>query len=271
LVLTVVFEEPLPRTNAVLVLTGWLQYGDASVNIALSQNPSVCVAPPSLQAEAPGGVWQDLNVVVGMPAGKTKTILCPITLPEGCRRLRLRTTFELRWDRVAVMQRLPDPSQQALPPLHADLAWRGFSDIRPRAAEHPATPDFDQIQASPPWETTPRGWCTRYGDVLELVGQRDERLAVLNGGDALRLRFAAAEFGPVPAGQVRTFFLYSVGWDKDQDYNVEGGDQVGPLPVGEGQPWTLRFNTRWVPAQLNMRFAKSPIAPIGQDDHGQEH
>jgi hypothetical protein len=53
------FAEPLPRTNGVLALTGWLQYGDASVNIAVSQNSSVAVEPPRLQAEEGKGQWTD--------------------------------------------------------------------------------------------------------------------------------------------------------------------------------------------------------------------
>jgi hypothetical protein len=182
-----------------------------------------------------------------MQAGKTKTIVCPLDLPDGCRRLRLRTKFELRWDRVAVFERLAPVISHAQAPAHAELYWRGFSAIRSRKPGHPATPDFDDVRPIPPWHTTPQGWCTRYGDVLDLVVQRDEKLAVLNGGDALRLRFDAAAYPAVPAGLVRTFFFYSVGWDKDEDHNVEGGDQVEPLPVGDGQEWVWKWNNRWVP------------------------
>jgi hypothetical protein len=72
---------------------------------------------------------------------------------------------------------------------------------------------------------------------------------ILNGGDALELRFAASDFPPLPPGRARRFFFYSVGWDKDGDHNVVDGDTVEPLPVvaAAGDDWRIRYNTRWVP------------------------
>jgi hypothetical protein len=108
---------------------------------------------------------------------------------------------------------------------------------------------------------TPAGWCTRYGSVDALVATRDNALALLNGGDELTLRFAAAGIPPKPAGAVRDFFFYSVGWDKDADFHCELGWQVEPLPwhgmedqrygkeirpALEGDGWIKRYNTRWV-------------------------
>ena len=96
---------------------------------------------------------------------------------------------------------------------------------------------------------------TRYGDVRELVAARDARLALLNGGDALELHFAASDFPPPGEGRTRTFFFYSVGWDKDGDHNVVDGDRVEPLPVlaEAGDDWRVRFNTRWVPRDAPVR------------------
>ena len=235
----------------VLALTGWIQYGDASVNIASSQNASLAVIPSKLEAETADGAWQPMEVVVGMPAGKNKTILCDLTgkLPSGARRLRLTTTFELRWDRIALFERgaAADVTRHELPPGGAHLRWRGFSEIKSRGPGHPQTPAYEKVSARPPWRTTPQGWCTRYGDVLDLVKSRDERLVLVNAGDALTLRFEAKALPPVPEGRVRTFFFYSVGWDKDADHNVVDGDRVEPLPVGAGGDWCGEYNTRWVP------------------------
>lgn len=99
----------------------------------------------------------------------------------------------------------------------------------------------------------PQGWCTRYGDVLDLAKARDNRLMLVNAGDALKLRFDARALPLVTKGKVRTFFFYSAGWDKNADHNVVAGDQVEPLPVGAGGAWCVEYNTRWVPAD---RFAK---------------
>jgi hypothetical protein len=245
---------PLDTVHApVLALTGWLQYGDASTNIAMSQNASVAVVPTTLDMETADGKWRPVDVTVGMPAGKTKTIAIDLAgrLAPGVRRLRLRTSFELRWDRIALLERLPASAVDihVARPVAAELQWRGFSEIRPRAPYHPTTPDWDTVFDRPPWRTTPEGWVTRYGDVLELVAGRDGELVMLNGGDALELRFAASDFPPLPSGATRTFFFYSVGWDKDGDHNVVDGDTVEPLPVvaGVGDDWRIRYNTRWVP------------------------
>ena len=97
---------------------------------------------------------------------------------------------------------------------------------------------------------------TRDGDVRDRVGKRDDRLVLVNSGDALTLTFDAGELAPPAEGLVRTFFFHSVGWDKDGDYNVRGGDVVDPLPTSGTVPrfsadakppdWRLEYNTRWV-------------------------
>ncbi len=241
----------------VLALTGWLQYGDASVNIAASQNASQEVIPPTLEAETEAGVWEPVNVQVGMPAGKTKTILCDLSgkLPRKFRRLKLTTTFEIRWDRIALFERTAAPICREIEPAGAEIFWRGFSELKSRARGQPTTPDYGAVSERPAWRTTPEGWCTRYGDVLDLVRRRDDRLVILNAGDALRLRFDPAVLPAAPVGKIRTFFFYSAGWDKDADHNVVSGETVEPLPVIAGGDWILEYNTRWVP--------RNRFSPIG--------
>lgn len=138
----------------VLALTGWIQYGDASVNIASSQNKSLAVIPPKLEVETAERAWQPLDVVIGMPAEKNKTILCDLArkLPADARRLRLTTTFELRWDRIALFERAAptDPVRHELEPSGADLRFRGFSEIKSRAPGHPQTPAYEKVYARPP-------------------------------------------------------------------------------------------------------------------------
>ena len=243
---------PLEDLRApVLALTGWLQYGDASTNIALSQGVREIVVPTTLEMELINGDWEVVDITVGMPAGKTKTIAIDLTdkLAPGVRRLRLRTSVELRWDRIALFERLPASALEihTVQPASAQLQPRGFSEIRARAVNHPTTPDWYTVFERPPWRTTPEGWVTRFGDVLPLVTHRDARLVLLNGGDALELRFPASDLPPPERGRTRTFFFYSVGWDKDGDHNVVTGDSVEPLPVvAEDDDWRIRYNTRWV-------------------------
>jgi hypothetical protein len=258
--LTLDFGEIDTTRPLTLVMTGWLRYGQASTNIALSQSSANTVMMPLLEAETHRG-WEPVDVVVGMPAGKTKTILCDLSgkLPATTRRLRLTTTFEIRWDRIALAERsnLTDDMIHTVAPSGAELSWRGFSQLAVRAPEHPKTPDHNVVYERPPWRTVQSGWCTRYGDVLELISQTDDMLAIANAGDVITIRFDADAFPPVPPDHTRTFFLYTFGWEKDGDYNVVGGDQVGPLPSQgaaakslaptDEDDWRLRYNTRWVP------------------------
>ncbi|MCH7704638.1 MAG: VCBS repeat-containing protein, partial [Planctomycetes bacterium] len=162
LTLTMDFGPLDPQAPLVLALTGWLQYGDASTNIALSQDRSLTIIPPTIEVEVAPGDWRGIDVVVGMPAGKTKTILCDLDgkLPTGATRLRLSTTFEIRWDRIALFERvgLEDSRIRELSAVKTDLHWRGFSDLRSRAAHHPSTPDYAVVSPTPPWRTTLQGW-----------------------------------------------------------------------------------------------------------------
>jgi hypothetical protein len=253
---------PLPTDRPlVLALTGWVYFGDSSATIAMSQYGSIETTWPRLEAETTDGRWRVVDENIGLPSGKTKTILCNLAdkLPSDARRLRLTTTCEVRWDRIALYSRRPLAAENIhqLAPGNASLHWRGFSDLVARAPEHPATPDYDRVVQTPAWYTALQGWCTRYGDIDELLADSDRRLAILNAGDELVLQFPAAELPPVPIGSTRTFLLYCVGWLREGDPNSVGGAAVAPLPplIGEsvvrthrgGERWRLKFNTRWVP------------------------
>jgi len=251
LTLTLDFGSLEGMREPVLTLTGWLQYGDASTNIALSQGVNGIVIPTTLEMETMNGDWDAVDVTVGMPAGKTKTIAVDLTgkLVPGVRRLRLRTTLELRWDRIALFERLPAGvlDIHTVEPAKARLWPRGFSEIQARVLDHPSTPDWYTVSEHPPWRTALEGWLTRFGDVWPLVTHRDAKLVLLGGGDALELRFAASELPPLERGRRRSFFFYSVGWDKDGDHNIVSGDTVEPLPVvAKDDDWRIRYNTRWV-------------------------
>ena len=128
-------------------------------------------------------------------------------------------------------------------------------------SDWPLTPDYDKVTANSYWTITPGGWCTRYGDVSELITERDEGLLLMNSGDELTLNFAASSLPSKPLGSVREFFLYADGWDKDSDFHVAAGAQVEPLPFHgmDDQRYTLvkrppfpsdelhrKYNTRWV-------------------------
>jgi hypothetical protein len=253
-------ERPL-----VLVLNGWLRFGGGMANIAASLDPALPFPFPALEAETADGSWTNVPVVVGVHAGKTKTILVDLDkkLPAGTRRLRITMAFELYWDSAAICEKMNSEATRVttLLPERADLHWRGFSPLSAESESAPLTPTYENVVDTPPWRRTPWGWCTRYGSVNELVREKDNALVLLNGGDELALSFRQAQLPPKPDGLVRDFFLYVVGWDKDADFHVGQGWRVEPLPfdgmndqgyghepvqAGLNGSWITKYNTRWV-------------------------
>ena len=249
----------------VLALTGWLQFGGGMANIAGSIDPSVGPPFPTLEAQLPDGSWRKVEAEVGAPCGKTKTILVDLEgkLPSGVHSLRLSTSCEIHWDAAVLCERVGSQTtrQQSVHADSAGLRWRGFSRYAPQDPSQPLRPLYDQVVGSPPWDRTPAGWCTRYGDVRELIAGGDDRLAILNGGDELALSFEASHFAPKAPGMDRDFFLYAYGWDKDADFHVSRGWEVEPLPFrsmddqaygrqdrppGLDADWISEYNTRWV-------------------------
>ncbi len=249
----------------VLALTGWLRFGGGMANVGASHHPDLPFPFPTLEVETAEGVWQRVEVVVGAPCGKTKTMLVDLAgrLPAGARRLRLTTAFEIHWDRAALWERGDDDLARVawVKPESADLHWRGYSPYEERPWFEPLTPDYARVRATPAWWMAVTGWCTRYGRVDELVAARDEAFVLVNGGDELTLTFSVAAEPSRAEGMERQYFLFTDGWEKDGDFHVELGYQVGPLPwhgmddqLYGRQPrpafpndgWTNRYNTRWV-------------------------
>lgn len=267
---------PLDTTKPlVLALNGWIRFGGGMANIAASHDPSLPFPFPALQAEVAPGIWRGVDVTVGAPAGKTKTILVDLEgkLATGTRRLRLTEAFEIHWDRIALMEKQPSAKTRItfITPTEANLHFRGFSPLENLPADWPLTPDYNNVTANSHWTIIPGGWCTRYGDVSELIRARDEGLVLVNAGDELSLKFALSSLPPKPAGSVREFFLYADGWDKDSDFHVAAGTRVEPLPFHgmrdqdygqEKRPnfpsdaLHRKYNTRWVEGTVLKQAAR---------------
>ena len=257
---------PLPADRPlVLALTGWLRFGGGMANVAASHDPTLPFPFPQLEVEIAGAEWRPVDVVAGAPAGKTKSIIVDLTgkLPPRATRLRLSTAFEIHWDRIALFERahLQNDAVTRLDPASADLHWHGSGEHESFPWDLPVTPIHDKIRPVAPWHITPAGWCTRYGDVKELITQKDNALVIMNCGDELTLQFPTKNIPPKPSGHQRTFFLFTSGWDKDADYHVAAGNSVEPIPwhgmddqLYGRQPrpafpndaWITKYNTRWV-------------------------
>ncbi len=272
---------PLPTDRAlVLALTGWIRFGGGMANISGSLDPTLPFPFPGLEAELAAGSWQKVAVMVGTPAGKTKTILVDLAgkLPAGVRRLRLSAAFEIYWDTAELCEKVDSAVSQEhrVAPARTDLRWHGYGRFINLPPSLPLTPSYTDVSPVPPWSHTPSGWFTRYGEVDTLVAQRDDRLALLAAGDELALSFDAAALPPLAPGMQRDFFLHVVGWDKDADFHVEQGWRLEPLPFTgmndqlygtEPRPtrlddsWIKEFNTRWVDLVVPQPSGKTHAVP----------
>ncbi|GJM23442.1 MAG: hypothetical protein DHS20C15_33570 [Planctomycetota bacterium] len=248
-----------PRVR--LVLTGWLQWGDASVNLAAAEHPHYSYEIPVLWRPTAGG-WERLPTPIGFPAGKTKSLIVDVTdfIDREDPRLRLTTTLELSWDRVALALDAGDTPlvQTELPALDAELTFRGTSElVATGSADFPELFDWERVDPNPPWDQHP-GFYTRYGRVDPLLETVDDEFVILGTGDVITLRFDASQLPPLPDGWTRDWLLDLDGWAKDGDFNTSTGDRVGPLPFhgmtsyppapSDAAPdraaWNAEWNTR---------------------------
>ncbi|MEO8725844.1 MAG: CRTAC1 family protein, partial [Acidobacteriaceae bacterium] len=215
-----------------LIAKGWLHPSDSSLNIAMSQGHHEHPQPLSLEVLDGHGGWKVARANLGFPAGRNKICLIDLTnvfAPGTPRRLRLRTNLEIYWDSVEWARGLPQtPLKIArLAPSVAELHYRGFSVIHQANESSPEIPDYQQLAATTQIWRDLSGYYTRYGDVRELLAGIDDRYVIMNAGDEISLRFAAA---PPPAGWVRDFVIAGDGWIKDGDYNSTYSQTALPYP-----------------------------------------
>lgn len=216
-----------------LFLTGWIHPTDATINVALAEDPALeGPRPPSLAVPNDQGEFETVLPFFGFPGGKTKTIVVELTdvLRPDDDRLRIETTQELAWDQIFFTTEEDEPESLRVQPLElkgATLRYRGFSRPIPHPHGGPERYDYDDVTTIPQWPAM-KGRFTRYGDVQELLAAADDRLVLMGAGDELLLRFAALP--PPPEGWTRDFLLHNVGWDKDADLHTVHGQTVEPLP-----------------------------------------
>jgi tetratricopeptide (TPR) repeat protein len=234
--------ESAPRTGQLYLLGhGWMHPTDATTNVALGQNSD---APPeSLHIEVPdaAGTWVSARKGLGFPAGKMKTVVLDLTgifRPNAPRKLRLGTNLEVYWDKLEWAAGAPDQSRtKHLQLSQAELRYRGFSMVKQANESSPEVPDYNQLEGTAQKWRDLIGYCTRHGDVRELLEKIDDRMAITNAGDELRLQFL--EQPPPLAGWKRDYVTIGDGWIKDGDYNSVFSKTVLPLPYHGMQDYTV--------------------------------
>lgn len=250
------FGPNVPR-EALLVLTGWVDWADGSTFLQAAQTKNQQLQFPRLEAQDASGQWRTIVEDMGLPAGKPKSIVVPLSnLTSG--KLRIVTNLDVHWTDVFLTPDTAMPAHKihAAKLESADLHFRGFSAVTiDPARQQPEKFHYTRVSSTSLWNPTP-GMYSYYGSVRELVAIVDDRLAIMGSGDELSLRFNAA-LPPVPAGQQRSFLLKVDGWAKDRDPNTMHSQTVEPLPHHRmsrypypatephpGGDWIGQYNTR---------------------------
>jgi tetratricopeptide (TPR) repeat protein len=224
-----------PDRNLVLFMNGWIFPTDASINVAMSQSASCQVLPPFLQILNNSGDWETIINDIGFPSGKDKTIIVDLTgkIPMQSEPvIRIRTNMEIYWDYLFYST---DPDKgpyisSILSPEVADLHYRGFSATYRKGGRYgPFWFDYAKVDNKPKWRDL-QGNYTRFGDVLDLLIEADNKYVIMNAGDEITVTFGEEGLPALPEGWKRDFIIYSVGWVKDGDLNTAFGNKAEPYP-----------------------------------------
>ena len=216
-----------------LFLTGWIFPTDTSINVSLVQNPLISQTFPYAQVRDEGGEWQTVIDVIGLPAGKNKTIAIDLTgkFITDDYHVKIATDMQIYWDAAFFTVGEQDVPVQVtnLPPAQAALHYRGFSEMYRPTPHAPHLFDYEKVMTDRQWRDI-AGHYTRYGDVTQLLQHVDDMYVIMNAGDEITVAFDAAALPRLQTGWVRDFVLFSDGWDKDADINTLTSQTVGPLP-----------------------------------------
>lgn len=253
-VLTLEFGSALEAGagRPILIADGWIEYPYSQTMFAAWQADAE-YAPPTLEARGSDGIWQTVYEQFGYPAGMPREMALPLdNLPPGTDALRLSTTQEVYWDRirVAFAEPLRELRAQVLAPALATLRKTGFAR---RTTGPQRVPRYDYGERAAFWDTKyPAGLYTRFGDVLPLVVDLDDALAIIGPGEETHFEFPAP--AEPPAGWRRELVLESRGYAKDMDLYTRHGDTVGPLPVRPEADPGLAAHREALHQRYNVRF-----------------
>ncbi len=217
-----------------LYLHGWIFPTDASINASTSQSSKLKMISPYIQVINEKGEWETIIDDISFPMGKAKTQVIDLSgkIPTSDPRIRICTNMEIYWDQIFFTNDNPDVPVQLckLEPSSADLHFRGFSRSYRKGGRYgPHWFDYSQFTVDQKWRDL-TGNYTRYGDVLPLLTDADDKYIIKNAGDETSISFSAEDLPPLPEGWKRDFLIHSVGWVKDGDLNTATGQTVDPLP-----------------------------------------
>jgi tetratricopeptide (TPR) repeat protein len=223
-----------------LCLTGWTEYPFPESSWAAHQ-AGVTEQWPVLERQDDSGRWRSLGEA-GFPAGLPRMTLLDVTgkLTGPRCRFRLRTNMQVYWDQAFIAADcrtvVPGAAPSGPNAVRATSLQVSRATLEPGRVVKECSPDgrapalYDYHRHEDVPLVRQSGRLTRFGDVAELLRDRDDCFVVFGPGDDLTVRFDAASLPPLPAGWRRSFVLRTAGYCKDTALSTAHGATVGPLP-----------------------------------------
>jgi tetratricopeptide (TPR) repeat protein len=243
-----------------LFLNGWIFPTDASINVALSQSENLKVTRPYVQVINKKGEWETVIENLGFPMGKDKTVIADLSgkFLSADHRIRIRTNMEIYWDYIFFSGTNSDGPvvSTVLNPVSADLHYRGFShSFRKGGRYGPHWFDYSDVDKNRKWRDL-SGNYTKYGDVLPLLTESDNKYVITNAGDETSVKFDARLLPVLKRGWKRDYLIHSVGWVKDGDLNTASGNTVLPLPFHGMKSYPPSENDKYPDDADHMKYLK---------------
>jgi hypothetical protein len=211
------------------------------------------------------GEWQRVSDEehLGRPQAKPRTMVLDITdwFVTDDYRVRINNWLDTHIDYIAVdVSEDEDVSVAELAPVSADLYWKGVSVQSSPDRKEPSIPDYYDV-ADLTGFSFYEGQFTRYGDVLPLLDQVDDKYVIMHAGDSIAIGFDGLS---IPDGMERDYYLFSDGYYNQSFVKWLLGQEVSsvdplpfhgmsnyPYPDGESYPYDAEhvaylqeYNTR---------------------------
>ena len=215
-----------------LLLHGEIEYFTATGMYAANQAGVQAIAP-YVEALDAKGKWKRVIDDMGFPAGGPRTMTADLSgkLPSGTQRIRIWTNLQIYWDSILIDRTVQNQKVTITPvPLtSADLSFHGYP--RQTESKPPGVVKYvyENVSRTGPYARQ-AGTYTRYGDVLPLLNDFDDRLTIFGSGEQVALEFDPASLPALPQGWTRDYFFLSNGYEKDMDFYAADGSTVEPLP-----------------------------------------
>lgn len=250
-----------PGDPIALFAHGWIEYGYTRTSVAAAGEGFVYQTPALDVFDASSGRWTRVVANLGYPAGFPRVMTYDLTgvVSRDTPRLRIRTNFEVYWDRVWLAPTVPAADlgktvrRTIVPAESADLRWVGYPREYSPDGRVPRIYDYHTMDPSMPWKTV-EGDYTRFGDVTPLLAKADDMYVVFGKGEEIEVRWSEAALPPLPAGWTRSWFLRFTGWCKGQELYTAHGWTVEPLPFLGMSHYPYRPDERYPDTPEHRRY-----------------